>query len=263
MTVPVPATSTLRLAWIALVLASAPILVDYFEHVFSNSWAWYAAVFPVLAVWSARSTERRASRIAPGILLIFLGIMIEIYASASGMLNRGRPGFLLAASGILATEGRLEPRLFVIMALAIPMPHALFARIGEPLLFLNIEMLSHALHAMGIPALVTLQGIERPAGLVVFKAVDVGWTSAIFASGLSWVLCARRGSTWGTTLIASSIAAVAGFAVHMLCTTALFALVTPSGIAETRIWRDALSYTLIASGAGWYWVANVRGKPEA
>ena len=43
-------------------------------------------------------------------VMILLGIAGELFASASGMLSLGRPGFLLAASGILAADGRLDVR---------------------------------------------------------------------------------------------------------------------------------------------------------
>ena len=258
---PTPTIWTFRIAWIVLFLASIPIVLDYIDHVFSHSWAWYAWVFPVCVVLSVLRAERRASRIIPGILLIMLGLAGEIFASASGMLNLGRPGFLLAASGILAVDGRLDLRRFVMMALAIPIPHALLERIGTPLLFLNIELLERTLQAADIPALVTAHGIERPAGVVIFKAIDVGWTSAILAFGIIWVLFERRGSSWPQTLIGSTVAAVFGFTVHLLCTTALFASVEPSAIADARIWRDALSCSVIGAAMVAYWVLCLRVKP--
>ena len=254
---------TVRIAWIVLVLASIPIVLDYVEHLLTDSWAWYAGALLVCAVSSVWRAERRASRIIPAILLILFGISWEIIASASGMLRLGRPGFLLAALGILAADGRLDVRRFVLMALAVPIPNALLERIGEPLLFLNLEMLTRTLQAAGVRAVATAQGVQRSAGLVIFEATDVGWTSAILAFGLAWALFERHGRSWAPTLIGSGIAALAGFVVHLLCTTALFALVEPSSITDTRIWRDALSYSVIIVGAVGYWVRRLRAKPTA
>jgi hypothetical protein len=256
--VPIPAAWIFPIAWSFLVLGSIPVVLDYIEHIHSHSWAWYACVFPVCAVSSLWRARKRTPRIILATLLILFGIAAEIYASASGILRLGRPGFLLAASGILAAEGRLDVRLFVMMALAIPIPHTLLVKIGEPLLFLNVEILARSLQAMGVPALATAQGVERPAGLVSFEAIDVGWTSTIFAFGLAWVLYERVGRSWSRTLIGSGIAAVMGFVVHLLCTTILFTLVEPSGIADVRTWRDVLSYCVIAVGAGSYWVLYLR-----
>lgn len=261
MTVPISMIWTFRIAWLVLALASAPVLLDYVEHVISHSWAWYAVVFPICAISSVWRADRRAHRVIPAILLILLGIIWEIIASASGMLRLGRPGFLLAAAGILAADGRLDFRRFVMMALAIPLPHALLEKIGDPILFLNAAILTRTLRAGGVPALATTQGVERPAGLVIFNAMDVGWTSAIFAFGLAWVLFERHGSSWAKTLIGSGATAVVGFAVHLLCTTALFAFVEPSAIANTRIWRDVLSYSVIAVTLSSYWALFVRAKP--
>jgi hypothetical protein len=249
---------TVRIAWIVLTLASIPIVLDYLEHVFTQSWAWYAGALFACAVSSLWRAKRRASRVIPAILLILIGIALEIFASASGVLRLGRPGFVLAASGIVAADGRLDLRRFVIMALAVPIPHALLERIGEPLLFVNFEMLARTLQMAGVPALVTAHGVERSAGLVTFVATDVGWTSAIFGFGLAWVLFERRGSSWGKTVIGSCVGIVAGFVIHLLCTTVLFALVEPSSIADTRIWRDALSFFVIVIGAGSYWVLRLR-----
>lgn len=254
---------TVRIAWIVLVLASIPIVLDYVEHLLTDSWAWYAWAFPLCVVSSVWRAERRASRIVPAILLVLFGIAWEVVASASGMLRLGRPGFVLAASGILAADGRLDLRRFVMMALAVPIPRVLLERMGEPLLFVNFELLARTLQMAGVPVLATVQGVERSTGLVIFEASDVGWTSAIFAFGLAWVLFERRGSSWGKTLIGSGIAALAGFVVHLLCTTVLFALVEPSSIADTRIWRDALSYSAVVAGAIGYWVLRLRAKPTA
>ena len=254
---------TLRIAWIVLVLASIPIVLDYVEHVFTHSWAWYAGVLFACAVSSVWRAERRAPRILPAILLISFGIAWEIFASASGVLRLGRPGFVLAASGILLADGRLDLRRFVMMALAVPIPRVFLERIAEPLLFVNFELLTRTLQMAGVPALATAQGVERSTGLVVFEASDVGWTSAIFAFGLAWVLFERRGSSWGKTLIGSGVGIVVGFVVHLLCTTALFALVEPSSIADTRIWRDVLSYSVIAAGAIGYWILRLRARPRA
>ncbi len=263
MMVPTPTAWIIRVAWLVLFVASIPIVLDYVEHVLTHSWAWYALAFPACVVSSVWRAERRTSRTIPAILLILFGIVWEVIASAAGMLRLGRPGFLLAASGILAADGRLDLRRFVMMALAVPIPHALLGRIGEPLLFLNVEMLTRTFQAAGVPARATAQGVKGPAGLVIFEAIDVGWTSAIFAFGLAWVLFERLGSSWGPTLIGSAFAAVAGFAVPLLCTTALFALVEPSSIADTRIWRDALSYCVIAAGMGGYWILRLRARARA
>lgn len=260
--VPLPAAWIIRIAWIVLVLASLPILLDYVEHVLRHSWAWYTWVFPVCVASSIGRAERRAPRTIPAIILILLGIALEIFASASGMLRLGRPGFLLAASGILEADGRLSIRRFVMMALAVPIPHALLARIGEPLLFLNFEILARTLQAAGLPAIATAEGVERPAGLVFFRAMDAGWTSAIFAFGLAWVFFEYRGSSWRRTLIGSSIGAGVGFIVHLLCTTVLFALAEPSAIEHTRIWRDVLSYGVLAGGMAWVWARHLRARPS-
>jgi hypothetical protein len=260
--VPIPALWTLWIAWIVLLFASLPVVLDYVEHVLSHSWAWYAWVFPICLVLSLWRSERRASRTLLGILLILFGIAGEIYASASGMLRLGRPGFLLATAGILAADGRLDLRRFVMMVLAIPLPYAFLKTIGDPLLFLNVEMLTRTLQAVGAPALATVQGVQRPDGLVLFKAIDAGWTSSIFAFGLAWVLFERRGSSWPRTLIGSGVAAALGFVVHLLCTTSLFALVQPSAIADTRIWRDVLSYCVIAVGAASCWFLRLRVDPS-
>lgn len=258
-----PTIWMLPIAWALLVLASLPVVVDYVEHILSHSWTWYAWVFPICVVASALRAERQTSRLILATLLILFGIAGEIYAAASGMLSLGRPGFLLVASGILAADGRLDLRRFVMMALAIPLPYALLTRIGDPLLFLNAEMLTRTLQAVGVPALAMAKGVQRPAGLVFFSVTDVGWTSSIFAFGLAWVLFERRGSSWPRTLIGSGIAAALGFVVHLLCTTSLFALVEPSAIADTRIWRDVLSYCVIAVGAASYWVLHLRTERGA
>jgi hypothetical protein len=250
--VPIRAAWIFSIAWIFLLLSAIPIVLDYVEHIHAQPWAWYALVFPLCVFSSLSRTERRAPRVILAFVLVLFGIVWEIIASASGMLRLGRPGFLLATAGILAADGRLDLRRFVIMALAIPIPYAVIKRIGEPLLFLNLETLTRTLHAFGVPAIVTAYGVERPTGLVTFEAIDAGWTSAIFAFGLAWVLFEHHGRSWGRTLIVSGIAAVAGFVVHLLCTTALFALVEPASLADTRIWRDALSYCVIAAGTGAY-----------
>jgi len=260
--VPILAAWMLPIAWSFLVLASIPVVLDYVEHIHSHSWAWYAWVFPVCVVFSLSRAKRRTPRIILAILLILFGIAMEIYASASGMLRLGRPGFLLATAGILAADGRLDLRRFVMMVLAIPVPYALLKRVGEPLLFLNVEMLTRTLQTVGIPALATAQGVERPTGLVYLKAIDVGWTASVFAFGLAWVLFERRGTSWAWTLIGSGIAAALGFVVHLLCTTSLFALVEPSAIADARIWRDVLSYCVIVGGAASYWVLRLRADPR-
>jgi hypothetical protein len=259
---PTTTTWTLRTAWIVLVLGSIPFVFDYVEHILSHSWAWYAGIFPIFVVSSLARAERRSSRTILAILLILFGITVEIYASASGMLRLGCPGFVLAASGILAADGRLDVRRFIMMALAIPIPHAWLERIGEPLLFLNIEILTHTLQAMSIPALATAQGVERPAGLVLFNVMDVGWTSAIFAFGLAWVLFERRRSSWTRTLVGSGVAALMGLVVHLLCTTTLFALVDPSTIIDARTWRDVLSLCVIAVGARGYFFLRLRANPR-
>jgi hypothetical protein len=261
--VSIPTAWTVRIAWGVLVLASIPVLLDYVEHVLSHSWAWYAWAFPICGVLSVSKANRQASKIVPAIVLILFGIAAEVVASASGMLSLGRPGFLLAASGILAADGLLSLRRFVMMALAIPIPHALLERIGEPLLFLNATMLENFLQAVGVSALATTHGVRRSDGMVFFEAMDAGWTSTIFAFGLAWFLFERRGSSWMQTLIGSGIAAVVGFAVHLLFTTALFGLVEPSAISDARIWRDVLSYSAIAVGTGGYWVLRLRANPEA
>jgi len=258
-----PTTWTFRILWIVLVLASIPIILDYIDHVLGHSWAWYVWVFPVCVVSSVRRTKRRAARTIPAILLIVLGVIIEIYASASGILRLGRPGFLLVASGVLEADGRLDFRRFVMMTLAIPIPHTLLTIIGTPLLFLNVTLLKHTLQALCIPALATAQGIERPIGMVAFKAVDVGWTSAIFAFGLVWVLFASRRSSLLQALIGSAVAALVGFLIHLLCTTALFAAMDPSELADARIWRDAVSYSVIGAATVAYWFFALRGKPRS
>lgn len=254
------ATRTVRVAWIVLLVASAPVLLDYAEHVLTHSWAWYALAFPACTIISVWQAEKRPSRTVPGILLMSFGIVWVVFGSASGILRLGRPGLVLAASGILAADGRLNFRRLVMMALAIPIPYGLLARIAKPLFFLNAEMLTRTLQASGVPALATLQGVERPGGVVIFGATDVGWTSAIFAFGLAWVLLERRGSSWGKTLIGSGLGALAGFAVHLLCTTALFALAEPSAIDDMRIWRDALSYCVIAAGMAAFWAVRIRAR---
>lgn len=256
----VPASWTFRSAWIVLFLGSFPIILDYIEHVLSHSWAWYVWVFPVGVVLSTSRADKRASHTVPAILLVLLGIASEVYASASGMLSLGRPGFLLAASGLMLADGRLDLRRFVLMALAIPIPYALLNTLGEPLLFLNLNMLTSTLQAVEVPALATLQGVQRPSGMVIFKAVDVGWTSAIFAFGLAWMVLERRESSWTRTLTGSGIAAALGFVIHLLCTTVLFALSEPSTIASARIGRDVLSYCVIAMAAGCSWVLLLRTK---
>ena len=150
---------TVRIAWIVLVLASIPIVLDYVEHLLTDSWAWYAGALLMCAVSSVWRAERRASRIVPAILLVLFGIAWEVVASASGTLRLGSPGFVLAASGILAADGRLDLRRFVMMALAVPIPRVLLERIGEPLLFVNFELLARTLQMAGVPALA--EGILR------------------------------------------------------------------------------------------------------
>lgn len=256
----VPASWTLRSAWIVLFLASVPIILDYIEHVLTHSWAWYAWAVLAGAWLSISRAQNRASHPIAAILLVLLGITLEVYASASGMLSLGRPGFLLAASGLLLWGGRLDLRRFVLMALAIPIPYALLKMIGEPLLFLNLDMLTRTLQTVGVPALATLQGVQRPSGLVIFHAVDVGWTSAIFAFGLAWIVFERRQDTWARTLIGSGIAAGLGFVIHLLCTTVLFALAEPSTIASARVGRDVLSYCVITMMAGCAWALLLRTR---
>ena len=119
----------MRVARIVLVVASIPIILDYVEHVLTHSWAWYAWVFPACVVSSEWRAEKRTPRSIPAILLIAFGIAWEVLASASGMERLGRTGLLLAAAGILAADGRLDLRRFVMMALAVPMSRAsLFTR---------------------------------------------------------------------------------------------------------------------------------------
>lgn len=260
---PLPAAWMIRIAWIVLVLASLPVVLDYVEHVLSHSWAWYTWVFPICVASSIGRADRRASRTVPAILLILSGVAWEVFASASGVLRLGRPGFVLAASGILAADGRLNLRRFVMMVLAIPIPHVLLARIGEPLLFMNFEILTRTLQAAGVPALLTAQGVERPAGLVFFRAIDVGWTSAIFAFGLAWVYFEWCGESWWRTLIGSGIGALMGFVVHLSCTTILFALADPSAIDDMRIWRDVLSYCVIAAWMVGVWMLHLRASSSS
>jgi len=254
---------TFRISWLVLALASFPIILDYIQHVLSHSWAWYAWVFPICVLLSVSRAKRRTPHIVPAISLITLGIVCEIFASASGMLSLGRPGFILAASGILLADGRLDLRRFVMLALAIPLPHALLEKIGPPFLFLNIEMLARMFQIMGVPALATLHGVEQPAGILMFKANDVGWTSAIFAFGLAWVLFERYGRPWLQTLIGSAFAAVVGLLIHLLCTTLIFAFIEPSAIANARIWRDILSYSMIGAAIGGYRALCLRAKPRS
>ena len=65
---------TVRIAWIVLVVASIPIVLDYVEHLLTDSWAWYAGALLMCAVSSVWRAERRTSRIIPAILLT--GILV-------------------------------------------------------------------------------------------------------------------------------------------------------------------------------------------
>ena len=52
-------------------------------------------------------------------------------------------------------------------------------------------------------------------------------------------------------------------ALTIATATALFAFAEPSAIVDTRIWRDLLSYCVIAMGAASYWILLVRAKLES
>ncbi len=248
----------IRTAWLALLIASMPVIVDTLDHVRAHSWAWYAFAFPVCAVLAIREPEDRPHRPILAAGLIAFGLVLEVVAAAAGMLRFGRPGVLLAAAGILAADGRLDLRRFGILMLSIPVPHVVLERMSEPLLSLNTEALVLTLRVLGIPALGTALGVERPSGLVVFESSDAGWTSAILALGLAWFFCPRRGHARASTVLGLGAAALVGLAVHQFCTAVLFALVEPASVADVRVGRDVLCYVAIAIGSIGYWVPRTR-----
>lgn len=247
--------------WVALTAISMPILLDYGQHVASHSWAWYAPILLLLTVVAVLASPRQGSRPLAATILVAIGVGVQAWAVASGVLRLGRLGVVLCAAGVLLLHGRAHGRSLLLLALAIPVPNLVMARLGEPLLV----GLSHAVAIWtrwtGTPALVSGHRVDSPGGSLYLDESDLGCSAAVFAFGLAWFVCARHAVPILRSFVLSSLAALLGTIAGGLVTILLYSSrASTQNVDSLRTLRDLCVIGLLLLAAVWYESVRSRSK---
>jgi len=233
--------------WIALAVATSPVLLDLADHVAAHSWAWYVVVFPPLFALSITRVEVTRPRPVLAIACLFVGLAVELVAIASGQLRSGRIAVLLCVLGMLWLEGRMRWRPTVLLVLCIPIPSFVLERLGESLLFLVAQPLAGTIRWTGSPALARAGHIDLPGESLLLVGSDLGWQTGLLAFGITWFvgLAAGRGS-W-PTLRAASVLGLLAQIVHIVATIGLLSMWVSAGwttLELARSVRDVAAYSL-------------------
>jgi len=240
----------LSTVWVVLFLVSGPILLDYANHIATQSWAWYVLAFLPITPLAISMTPVRKPRVIGAILLVTLGATLETVAMASASLGLGRIGFVLAATAILLLQGRASVRTTVLLVLCVPIPHWILERLGETLLPQLAQILATVSRWSGTPALAIGTQVETSASIFELDATDVGWTAAVLAFGLTWFACLCFKVPIRRSILAAALIAIGGVLGHALITISIFHLSTSTDPSALRLGRDLLSYTLVLLGVG-------------
>lgn len=240
-------SSTTWAVWVALAVATSPVLLDLVRHVAAHSWAWYVVVFPPLFALSIRRMEETRPRPALAIACIFVGLAIELVAIASGQLRIGRIAVLLCVLGTLWLDGRMRWRPTVILALCIPIPSFVLDRLGDNLLFIVTHPLAGMVRWTGSPALARAGHIELPGESLRLVGSDLGWQTGLLAFGLTWFAGLMADRPPWQTLRAACLVGLLAQVIHILATIGLLSMWASAGwvtLETARVLRDLAAYSL-------------------
>jgi hypothetical protein len=235
------------ITWIALLILSAPVLLDWGRHLTSHSWAAYALVFPILTLLSARHEPRHSKFVLPGLCLAALGVTIQLWALASVSVRNGRPGFILCALGILLMQGRGHWRTLVPLLLCVPLPHVLLETIGQTSLPSLARIVAELSQASGFPALASARSIEFPHRVIYLDATDLGISAGLFGGGIAWFACSRIQLNLVRSAFISATAGLGAMLVHVTVTGAIFMFSAATIRRGDRPLRDFLVYGIVAA----------------
>jgi hypothetical protein len=234
----------MQLVWMALALASMPILLDLADHMLERSWTWYALVFPPLAWLAIREAQSGAPRAPAAWMFVLLGLVAQGWALASGQPRHGRLGVVLAVIGVLELQGRPSPRAWPLLVLCVPIPRALLVKAAEPVSSWIAHGVAQLDRWRGIPSIVRGAQIELPSGVLSIEPSDPGWQLGLLAFGLAWFGTQRARCSPMRSLGLSTVAGAVAVLLHMGATTVLLAMIDPLRAASARTARDVMAVAL-------------------
>lgn len=234
---------------ILLVLVSAPVLIDWAQHLASHSWAWYSLAFPILLFLVPRQGPPGKQHVASALAVTASGLLIQFGALASGVARFGRPGFALCIAGILLLNGRAQLRNLVLLALCVPIPTGLVRLLSETPLEVFAKVIAATHTAFGIPSSASGHQISLPGHAASLHWTDLGISTGLLAFGLTWFACIIRRVPILRMTLTSAAAAACGIGIHLAITLAVLGLSTLDD--PNRVIRDLIALGMTGAFCLW------------
>lgn len=224
--------------WAGLVLAFSPALGELASHWRAEPWARYSALGLWLLPRSATALAERVPGRRDGLLWIFAGLALEVFAAAAGPAKLGRPGLVLGVLGMARALGHPPLRSAALAVFLVPVPAAL-ARLPEPLLRPLLEQPAAAL-AKGLGAAVEAGpvGIARGEELLRVYPHDLGVPLAALFAGAAFAAYVVRGAAAPRALVAAAAASLLALPAQLAALLVAALLLEARGAGVARRWLD-------------------------
>jgi len=218
--------------WAGLLVAFSPVLLDLAHHLVESPWARYAALFPLLFARCVLNEPERPRRHRDGILWIGVGLGFLLFGAFSGAMRMGRPGLVLAGVGLCRWFALASGRSLVLLALAVPVPHAVLRWTSPSVESALLSAAGGVLGALGLGF--EIHGTQAVYGAqqLLLGRFDGGAPLVALLTGLSWYHSCMVGTPTRTALLRVCAAALLAIAVQLAAIgIALVALPLGAGAA--------------------------------
>jgi hypothetical protein len=212
------------LPWIALALAFSPVLLELGEHLASEPWTRYAALFPLLLARAAAAAPRRPEASASGYAWIAAGAAVEIAGVGGGIPRFARPGLALAVIGLCRARGIADLRVAALALWMIPLPSTALGAASPALETALLRPAAWLGRSAGLAERSEPPGLAGADGALLLQPPDGGLPLAALLSGLGWYAALRAGEGTRAGLARAAGLGIAAFPLQAL------ALVVGAGV---------------------------------
>lgn len=206
---------------VGVLVAFAPVVIDWGRHLVAYPWARGAACFPVLFVLAIWRDRGEAKPFLPGLFWggLVCGLLIMLLAIGGDALRFARIGFVIAAFASSAGAGWARPDACALAFWFLPLPTVL-ANLGSPGGETALARLLGFLPGVEVSSIAGRPELALGEGLLPLVPTDTGLPLALGLSGVGWFrgVCRGEGGTalaltavrWGLCALAIQIGCVAG-----------------------------------------------------
>jgi hypothetical protein len=237
------------LAWLALLVAFSPVVLELFRHLGAQPWARYVLIFAPLLTIAIVTSRDRVQPSSRGYVLLSLAIVFEFVALRGNLARFARPTFALGAIGLCQVQGLAPVRAAALALWLTPVPS-----------FANDLGLQTALLGVAIP-LARLFGAElsfeestvvAPSGVLEVLPSDGGLPLAALFSGLAWYASVRAGASLPATAIRAITWSAVALPVQVAVMLAALAALAAGSPGAARSVLDHVG--VVAALAGFAWI---------